>query len=58
MAPLRGPGPSGQRVEASAPFGHRKTMTFMAALRHDQISAVFFEREPAGWLPFILIVGA
>ena len=39
MAPLPGWGPSGQRLEASAPFGHWKTMTFIAALRHDRISA-------------------
>jgi transposase len=39
MAPLRGWGPSGQRLEASAPFGHWKTMTFIAALRYDRISA-------------------
>src|SRR3979490_1737009 len=39
MAPLRGWGPSGQRLEASAPFGPWKTMTFIAALRHDRISA-------------------
>jgi len=39
MAPLRGWGPCGQRLEASAPFGHWKTMTFIAALRCDRISA-------------------
>ncbi|WP_141686870.1 IS630 family transposase [Bradyrhizobium sp. LMTR 3] len=39
MAPLRGWGPCGQRLEASAPFGHWKTTTFIAALRYDRISA-------------------
>jgi hypothetical protein len=39
MAPLRGWGPCGQRLQAYAPFGHWKTMTFIAALRHDRISA-------------------
>jgi len=39
MAPLRGWGPCGQRLQASAPFGHWKTMTFIAALRYDRISA-------------------
>ncbi len=39
MAPLRGWGPRGQRLQAYAPFGHWKTMTFIAALRHDRISA-------------------
>ena len=38
MAPLRGWGPSGQRLEASAPFGHWKTMTFIAALRCVRVS--------------------
>src|SRR6476659_7358166 len=39
MAPLRGWGPYGQRLTASAPFGHWKTLTFIAALRCDRISA-------------------
>src|SRR6188768_733481 len=37
MAPLRGWGPYGQRLTASAPFGHWKTLTFIAALRCDRI---------------------
>jgi transposase len=39
MAPLRGWGPRGQRLKALVPFGHWKTMTFLAALRHDRIDA-------------------
>ncbi len=39
MAPLRGWGPRGQRLKALAPYGHWKTMTFLAALRHDRIDA-------------------
>lgn len=39
MAPLRGWGPRGQRLKAFAPFGHWKTLTFIAALRHDRIDA-------------------
>ena len=39
MAPLRGWGPRGQRLEAKVPHGHWKTMTFIAALRHDRIDA-------------------
>ena len=39
MAPLRGWAPKGQRLRAKAPFGHWKTMTFLAALRHDRIAA-------------------
>ena len=39
MAPLRGWGPRGQRLEARVPHGHWKTLTFVAALRHDRIDA-------------------
>jgi len=39
MEPLRGWGPRGQRLKALAPYGHWKTMTFLAALRHDRIDA-------------------
>ena len=39
MAPLRGWGPRGARLKAKAPFGHWKTMTFIAALRCDRIDA-------------------
>ncbi len=39
MAPLRGWCPRGARLKAKAPFGHWKTMTFLAALRCDRIDA-------------------
>ena len=39
MAPLRGWGPRGQRLEAKVPQGHWQTTTFLAALRHDRIDA-------------------
>jgi transposase len=39
MAPLRGWGPRGKRLEALVPHGHWKTLTFIAALRHDRIDA-------------------
>jgi transposase len=39
MAPLRGWGVRGQRLPARVPHGHWKTMTFLAALRHDRIDA-------------------
>ena len=32
-------GPRGQRVRDKAPHGHWKTLTFLAALRHDRIDA-------------------
>ena len=39
MAPLRGWSPSSTRLKAKVPHGHWKTMTFLAALRHDRIEA-------------------
>lgn len=39
MAPLRGWGPCGQRLDARVPHGHWKTLTFLAALRHDRVDA-------------------
>ena len=39
MASLRGWGPRGSRVIGKAPFKRWKTMTFIAALRHDGIAA-------------------
>jgi len=39
MAALRGWCHRGQRLKAKAPYGHWKTMTFVAGLRHDGIVA-------------------
>ena len=41
MARLRGRAPRGCRVVGRVPWGHWKTMTFVAALRHDAITAPF-----------------
>src|ERR1700730_8863331 len=41
MAPLRGWAPRGARLKAKVPHGHWKTLTFVAALRHDRIEAPF-----------------
>jgi putative transposase len=46
MAPLRGWAPLGQRIKAKVPHGRWKTMTFLAALRHDRITAPWFIDEP------------
>ena len=46
MTPLRGWGPLGARVKGKAPFGRWKTMTFLAALRHDRIDAPWFIEGP------------
>jgi transposase len=39
LAPLRGWAPKGQRLPAKVPYGHWRTMTFLAALRCDRIEA-------------------
>ena len=41
MTRTRGWWPRGERLLAKVPHGHWKTMTFLAALRHDQITAPF-----------------
>ena len=39
MAPLRGWGPKGKRLRGFAPHDHWRTMTFVGALRCDQLTA-------------------
>jgi len=39
MTPLRGRSRRGERLLGRAPFGHWKTSTFLAGLRHDRIVA-------------------
>ena len=56
MAPLRGWGPRGQRLKAAAPFGHWKTQTFIAALRHDRIDAPWVIDGPINGALFLLYV--
>ncbi|HEU0148755.1 MAG TPA: IS630 family transposase [Bradyrhizobium sp.] len=46
MAPLRGWSPLGSRLIAKVPHGRWKTMTFLAALRHDRIDAPWFIEGP------------
>lgn len=46
MAPLRGWAPRGQRLKAKVPRGKWKTMTFLAALRHDRLDAPWFLEGP------------
>ena len=46
MAPLRGWGPRGLRLDARVPHGHWKTLTFIAALRHDRIDAPWVIDRP------------
>jgi transposase len=56
MAPLRGWGPRGCRLRATAPYGHWKTMTFLAALRHDRIDAPWVLDGPINGEAFRLYV--
>lgn len=56
MAPLRGWGPRGRRLKGYAPYGHWKTLTFIAALRHDRIDAPFVIDGPINGAMFRLYV--
>jgi len=56
MAPLRGWFARGQRLNAKVPHGHWKTMTFLAALRHDRIDAPFVFDGPINAESFLLYV--
>ena len=52
MAPLRGWAPKGERLIGRAPQGHWRTMTFIAALRHDRIDAPFVLDGPVNGAAF------
>jgi putative transposase len=56
MAPLRGWAPVGQRIKAKVPHGHWKTMTFLAALRHDRVEAPWLIDGPINGERFRLYV--
>jgi putative transposase len=56
MAPLRGWGPRGRRLRAKAPHGRWKTMTFLAALRHDRIDAPWLLPGPINGETFRLYI--
>ena len=56
MAPLRGWAPRGQRIKAKVPHGRWQTMTFMAALRHDRITAPWFLEGPINGEAFLLYI--
>ena len=56
MAPLRGWAPRGSRLVAKVPHGRWKTMTFLAALRHDRIDAPWFIEGPIDGESFRLYV--
>ena len=56
MAPLRGWSPRGTRLRAKVPYGRWKTLTFLAALRHDRIEAPFLIEGPINGERFRLYV--
>jgi putative transposase len=56
MAPLWGWAPRGQRIKARVPHGHWSTMTFLAALRHDRITAPWLLDGPINGESFQLYI--
>jgi putative transposase len=56
MAPLRGWAPKGVRLKTKVPHGHWKTMTFLAALRHDRIDAPWVLDGPINGESFTIYV--
>jgi putative transposase len=56
MAPLRGWAPRDQRLKAKVPHGRWKTMTFLAALRHDRVEAPWLIDGPINGERFRLYV--
>ena len=52
MTPLRGWAARGTRLIGKAPFGHWNTMTFIAALRHDAITAPWVINGPINGATF------
>lgn len=56
MAPLRGWAPRDERIKAKVPHGHWKTMTFLAALRHDRVDAPWLIDGPINGERFQLYV--
>jgi len=56
MAPIRGWGPRGRRLEAHAPHGRWTTLTFLAALRHDRLTAPCVFDGPINGASFLAYV--
>jgi transposase len=56
MTPIRGRCPVGQRLIAKVPHGHRKTLTFVAALRCDGIHAPCLLDQPINAISFRVYV--
>jgi transposase len=56
MTRLHGRMPRGQRLHAKVPYGHWKTMTFIAALRTDRIDAPCVLDRPVNGVRFLAYV--
>lgn len=56
MAPLRGWAPRGARLIGTAPHGKWRTLTFLAALRHDRIEAPWLLDGPINGESFRIYV--
>jgi transposase len=56
MTPIRGWCPRGHKLVARAPFGKWRTLTFIAALRHDRIDAPFVLDGPINGRYFLAYV--
>src|SRR5262245_43616618 len=56
MAPLRGWAPRGHGRLAKVPHGRWKTLTFIAALRHDRVVAPWLIEGPINGQSFLLYV--
>jgi len=56
MARLRGRSTKGQRLVASIPHGHWKTMTFIAGLRHDGMTAPWLLDGPMDGSGFVTYI--
>ena len=56
MAPIRGWGPRGRRLEAHVPQGHWTTLTFLAALRCDRLTAPCVFDGPINGASFLAYV--
>ena len=56
MAPLRGWETKGERLQAFVPYGHWKTLTFLAGLRHYGITAPCVFDGPISGASFLAYV--
>lgn len=56
MARTQGRCPRGERLRAKVPYGHWKTTTFLAGLRHDEVVAPLVVDQPMNGVIFLAYV--